>query len=161
MKPSRFLKRLFHIVPSPCTLATALAILLTAVPNHRAQCSEPGSWDGIGKGLAVTGIVILAASTIPAIGNTVNVCQKTEPSLGWVVAGFVVGGIGLIGGAASIYDDHKFWIPWAILATGVLNTGAAALNLALPRAPKPLPVTAFVSRDGKHPVGGLALYWGF
>jgi len=113
---------------------TAIAGLVLAgllLAEAPARASEDGDWSGfrdlyyfclVGDGL------LMAGGLTMAIGNGVSIGTRDRPSLGWIIPGFVLGGINSILGVSLLAEGYEYHVT---LGLGLANLGIGLADLVL------------------------------
>jgi hypothetical protein len=163
-------------------LAVALSLALALAPVE-ARADHEGALVLVALALVVGEVVVVGGSLTTSIGNLAQVGRE-RPSMGWTIAGFVLGGIATLwGGAWTLVtganagdggdSDVLFWFfSLTPLVLGLASLGLSAMNVARRARAEPdeeaLPVEPeeeewtltpllIPARDGVAPGAGAAI----
>jgi len=114
--------------------AAWVSLLVLALGLSRPGHADP---DTTGLGvlvytLVVGGIVVTSGGVVPVIGNGVSIARHDRPGLGWITAGFTVGGIQAAAGVSMLATSPSSE-DWGdmLLGFGIANAVLGALNIGL------------------------------
>jgi len=110
---------------------TSVGLLVVALGLFRAGRAEAE----VGEGLAVLAYTIVAmevaatvGGVVPIIGNGASISRHDRPGVGWIITGFVIGGIEAATGGLILARDHRS--DWG-LGFGLANATMGVLNIGL------------------------------
>jgi hypothetical protein len=116
-------------------LVCVLAVLasLTAHRVARADSTDAAVGTAIAGGISIAAVTG-AGSLVPLIGNSVTL-GRHKPSRGWGIAGVVVGGLDVVGGALWLgltsHYDFETAVGAPFVAVGAANILLGSVSLSL------------------------------